>query len=76
MPSRCAARARRVSQRMPSTSTLAGISRREAFADLDRRRLAGAVRAEQPEALAGVHLEVEAVHGDDVLVRLTEIANV
>src|SRR6185503_783517 len=51
------------------------VARREALADLDRRRLAGAVRAEQAEAFAGLHLEVEAVHGDDVLERLTKIAD-
>ena len=34
----------------------------------DRRRLAGAVRAEQPEELAAAHLEVEAVHRDHGLV--------
>src|SRR5262249_3132673 len=31
----------------------------ETFEDLDRGRLAGAVRAEQPEALARTHLEVD-----------------
>ena len=33
--------------------------------DLDQRRLAGAVRAEQAEELAGLDLEVDAVEGDD-----------
>ena len=53
----------------------AGVALREALADLDRRRLAGAVRAQQPEAFAGLHLEVEAAHGYDVFVRLTKIAD-
>ena len=35
--------------------------------DLDQRRLAGAVRAEQAEELAGLDLEVDAVEGDDGL---------
>ena len=30
---------------------------------------------EQAEALAGADLEIEAVHGDDILVCLAEIAN-
>ena len=38
---------------------LARVRRGEPLADLDRGRLAGAVRAEQPEALAGADLEVE-----------------
>jgi hypothetical protein len=41
-------------QRMPSTSTTPGVRRGQAFEDLDRRRLAGAVRAEQAEALAAL----------------------
>ena len=51
----------------------AGVGRRQALADLDRRGLAGAVRSEQAETLAGVDLEVDAVDGDDVLIRLPEI---
>ena len=35
--------------------------------DLDQRRLAGAVGAEQPEELAGLDREVDAVEGDDRL---------
>jgi hypothetical protein len=54
---------------------IARVACREAFADLDRGGLARAVRPEQAEALAGSHLEIEAVHGDDVLVRLAQIAN-
>ena len=33
--------------------------------DLDERRLAGPVRAEQPEELAGRDLEIDAIEGDD-----------
>ncbi len=33
--------------------------------DLDERRLAGAVGPEQPEELAGLDLEIDAVEGDD-----------
>ena len=45
------------------------VGEREPFADLDRRRLAGAVRAEKPEALTRGDGEIEAVHGDDVAER-------
>ena len=44
----------------------------QAFKDLDRRRLARAVWAEQAEALAAAHFEVEAADGDDVGVALDE----
>src|SRR6185503_6667724 len=47
---------------------LALVVRHEALEDLDRRRLAGAVRAEQAEALARAHLEIQPVDGDDVAV--------
>src|ERR671910_531343 len=42
---------------------LAGVPRPEALGDLDRGRLARAVRTEQREALADVDVEVEAVDG-------------
>ena len=42
--------------------------------DLDGRRLAGAVRTEQAEALARPHLEVQAGDGDDVAVALLQPA--
>ncbi len=45
------------------------------LADLDRRRLAGAVRTEQAEALPGRHVEVDAVDGHDVLVGLAKIGD-
>src|SRR5580765_6309764 len=44
----------------------------QAFKDLDRRRLARAVGAEQAEALAAAHFEVEAADGDDVGIALDE----
>src|SRR5882672_947822 len=54
---------------------LAGVARREALADFDRRGLAGAVRAEQPETFAGLNLEIDAVDGDDVLEGFAKIAD-
>ena len=51
---------------------LAGIRRVEALQDLDGGGLAGAVRTEQPEALAGADLEIEAVDGDHVAVALDQ----
>jgi len=48
------------------------VGNREALADLDRGRLAGAVRAEQPEALARGDREIEPVDGDDVAVAFSE----
>ena len=44
----------------------------EPLEDLDGGGLAGAVGAEQAEALAAAHDEVEAVDGDDVAVALDE----
>ena len=75
MPSRCF-NARGVGlPPHPEHLDVAGIARREAFADLDRRRLAGAVGPEQPEALAGRNLEIEAAYGNDVVVGLSKTAN-
>ena len=45
------------------------------FADLDGGGLAGAVGAQQAEALARAHLEIEAVHRDDVAIGLAESAH-
>ena len=56
----------------PEHLDLAGVRREQALEDLDGRRLAGAVRAEQPEALAGTDLEIEAIHGDHVAVALDQ----
>jgi len=49
---------------------LAGIRGSKPFADFDRGRLAGAVGAEETEALASANLEVERVDRDDVRVDL------
>ena len=54
----------------PEHFDLARIGRQQPFEDLDRRRLPGAVRTEQPEALAALHVERQAVDGDDVAVAL------
>ena len=50
-----AARARASRQRSPSTSTSPASGVEQPFEDLDRRRLAGAVRTEQAEAFAALH---------------------
>ncbi len=49
---------------------------REAEQQLDRRRLAGAVRAEQAEHLAAVDAQVEGIEGDRRAVGLAEAADV
>ena len=54
-----ATRGRRAAGSTPSTSTVAGVALAVALEDLDRRRLAGAVRAEQAEHLARLDLEVD-----------------
>ena len=46
-----------------------------ALEDLDGRRLAGAVRAEQGEGLTAGDVEVDAVDGDDAAVRLAQSAD-
>ena len=58
----------------PSTLHLAGVALPVALEDLDRRRLAGAVRAEQPEDLAGRDLEVDPAHRLDAVVGLAQAA--
>ena len=42
---------------------LAGRGGQEPFEDLNRGRLAGTVGAEEAEALAGLHVQVEAIDG-------------
>ena len=64
MPSRGAQRARVAVPALAEHLDLAGIGGEQPFEDLDRGGLAGAVRAEQAEALAAKHLQVEAVDGD------------
>ena len=51
---------------------VAGVALAVALEDLDRRRLAGAVRAEQAEDLAGRDLEVDPAHRLDAVVRLAQ----
>ena len=51
------------------------VGRAQALEDLDGRRLAGAVRAEQAEDLAAGDLEVDAVDGDEVAVALGQAAD-
>src|SRR5262249_3226536 len=51
------------------------VGRGEPFADLDRGRLAGAVRSEQSKTLTGVQLEIEPVYRDDVTIRFPKAAN-
>ena len=46
-----------------------------ALQDLDRRRLAGAVRTEQTEDLAGAELEVDALQRFELAIRLGQAAN-
>src|ERR1700730_714593 len=50
----------------------ARVSCEKAFADLDRSRLAGAVGAEEAEALPSLDLEVETIDGDDVIIGFPE----
>ena len=59
----------------PSTRHLARVARAVALEDLDRRRLAGAVRAEQAEDLALLDLEVDAAHRLERAVRLPQAAD-
>ena len=51
---------------------VAPVRREEALEDLDRRRLAGAVRTEEPEALAAPDVQRQTGHGDDVTVAFLE----
>ena len=57
----------------PSTRDLAGAARAVALEDLDGGRLAGAVRAEQPEDLAALDLEDEPAHGLDRPIGLVQV---
>ena len=51
------------------------VSRFETFADFNCGCLACAIRPQQTEALSAVHVEIEAVHGNHVLVLLAESAH-
>jgi tumor protein p53-inducible protein 3 len=58
--------------REAENTDLASVRRVDPFEDLDRRRLARAVRPEQPEALPTTDLQIEAVDGLDVRVMLAQ----
>src|SRR5690349_21395401 len=53
---------------------VAAVGRCEAFENLDRRRLAGAVRPKQTEALAAPHRQIQTINGFHVGVVLPEVA--
>src|SRR2546425_6474465 len=53
----------------------AGIGAPQALEDLDRRRLAGAVRAEEPEHLAGLDVEADTADGLDLAVALSKVSD-
>ena len=72
MPSRARSAAPVAAPAIAEHLDVAGIWLPEPLEDLDRRGLAGAVRTEHAEALAGPDLEIEAGHGDDVAVSLDE----
>src|SRR5258705_1572796 len=55
-----------VAPRRPQNLDVAGVGRREALEDLDRGGLPGAVRPEQPEALAGRDRQVETRDRHDI----------
>ena len=44
----------------------------EPFEDFDRRRFPGAVRAEEPKALAATDVQIKAAYGDDPAVVLLD----
>ena len=52
---------------------LAGVGIPETFEDLDRRGLPRAVGAQHAEALAGAHLEIEAIDGHRLAITLDEL---
>ena len=54
---------------------LARIGWRQPFADFDGGGLAGAVGTQQAETLARPHVQIEAVDGDHVFVRLAQVAD-
>ena len=74
MPSRCLQRAVVRAPAQAEHFDVARVRLEQPLEDLDGRRLAGAVRAEQAEALARPHLEVEARDGHDVAIALVEPA--
>ncbi len=60
---------------LPVEQDLARVRRGQAVEDVHERRLAGAVLAEQGVDLAGPHVEVDAVVGDDARVALGDAAH-
>jgi len=54
---------------------LAAVRLGQSLADLDRGGLAGAVRAQQAETLAGPDLQIDPVHCDDVAIALAKPAH-
>ena len=71
-----AARARRSPSGAPRTRPEPGARSREAEQQLDGRRLAGAVRAEQTDQLAASDGQAEAVEGGRPPVRLGDAVEV
>jgi len=61
MPAACESCAQAELLRLPIHAYLAGIARVDAGEQLDQRRLAGAVLADQRECLAGTRVEVDAL---------------
>src|SRR5918999_2139573 len=59
----------------PKDLDVARIRCRQSLTNLDRRRLTGAVRAEQPKAFPAQNLEIELVDGDDGAERLAQTAD-
>jgi hypothetical protein len=57
----------------PEDLDVSGVGLGQSLADFDRRRLAGAVRAEQAETLPDGHTELDTVDSHDVFVGLAEV---
>ena len=65
--------ARSIGRVVAENSDVAAVAAAVALQDLDRRRLARAVRPEQAEHLAGPHLEADAAERLDSVVRLGQV---
>ena len=72
MPTRLRQARPAASRVVAEDADLAAVAVAEALEDLDGRRLAGAVRAEQGEHLAALDLEVDAVDGVAAAVGLAQ----
>ena len=68
-------RARQLTGVRASPHDPTAVCRQDAEGDPHRRRLPGSVRAEEPEDLAGRHLERQPVERDDAAERLAEIVD-